>query len=328
MDTITDILSSFFVSAEPKRKKKGTMNNIKEKAPSIKEKAPSIKEKTPSIKVKEASSEKESSSSSSSEEGKWVSDAKSDTFSHSDDAYSIAAPKSALSDEKESIAHDSDNTSVYTQTDVDETVEPMFQPKRYRMSGSDITSKHIVIHNNGSIENAQLLSDILQSLSLIKNVKGVYNKTVQILTSNENRGLFKELWLSNPHMYFDNFVVKDAIQEWKGHGKHIYIIDCDTASTKELDKLFEAEDELQLILLGTDLGMCVDMYTKVKGNKLFIHKLDKLKSLQKTFYNKGLKQICKGHMDGIDFAKFFEVINQKHFAVRYLIVKNGELRYC
>jgi hypothetical protein len=67
----------------------------------------------------------------------------------------------------------------------------------------------------------------------------------------------------------------------------------------------------------------IDVYKLLGDNTLVINSKDRLKILQKRFYSK----IVKFLVDDSNTHDFFDVINDDNLDVKYLMIKNNELRY-
>jgi hypothetical protein len=141
--------------------------------------------------------------------------------------------------------------------------------------------------------------------------------------------MFKKMLLDNPYLYFTNFYVKQKIQknahsieELKEERKTIYIIDTEILSDIENLKHF-INPKIHLILLTNDNNKIIDFYNLLGDKRILIHKQNKLKSMQRRFFKSVIKQINKD----INFEDFYNEINNENIDVKYIILKENELRY-
>jgi hypothetical protein len=203
--------------------------------------------------------------------------------------------------------------------------------KRYVLKASEFYKKNIVLLNNEDAENFTQLSDILHKLSLMKRVNEIYDNSIHVVTTPENKHEYKKMLLENPYLYFTNFDVKytlepSKVQELcKNVKRTIYIFD--------YDSFLEVEDYEQFIEKNVHIFILASKYPKyirdvcdVLGpNTLLLHNKDKLKSMQKVFF----KHVVQRMADAIDytFDEFYQATNNENFDGRCFILKGGELRY-
>jgi len=295
MDTVTDILSSFFINAP----NVNVGGSARRKLPSKKViKSPDPRHRIPTF--TESSEEK--------------------------------------NDEKDDNETIDGGHMTRSELKLQETIEPTFQPKRYGLRAIDIYKKNIVISNLDMDDSINIVGDILNSLSLMHNVKTTYTTVVTVVTSPEHKRTYKKMILDNPHMHFINFDVKHQFSKTKiqelveSQQRNIVMMD-DITNLNTFQKLLHAQQgkraaNVQVIMIANDASSSLEAFKKLTGNVagLLLHKLDKLKSLQKAFFKNVLQPLCN-ELGKTDFHTFFDIINQKHFGVRYLIVKNNEFRY-
>ncbi len=330
MDKFSDILSTFFVSEPAKKQSTKPSHSHSKFQQSVNDGArnavntfSSSSESKETVESKQSIESKQSVKSNQSVESKESVKSK-----HSDESN-----QSVESSDLEEFKDDTSTESLAnSDTSVSETVEPTFQPKKYTMRAIDIYKKNTLIFNNSTSENIKILSDILHSLSLMTGVSDIYNNSIYILSANDNRPLYKEMLLDNPYLHFTDLFVKSALSRGKlediaeSPKRTILIVDRDAVQD---DKYLTVGDNsnVHLIILTTSIDQVPFLYGKLGANKLAIHVKDKLKSLQQVFYKKVLVKLCSGLSD-VPFQTFFDVINQQNFGVRYLMVKNSEMRYC
>jgi hypothetical protein len=67
----------------------------------------------------------------------------------------------------------------------------------------------------------------------------------------------------------------------------------------------------------------MDYYNKIGNKRLLIHKQNKLKSLQKRFFKYVISNIDKK----MPFDDYYNRINDENMDLKYIILKEDELRY-
>jgi hypothetical protein len=315
MDTITDILSTFFVSSKPKRNKR--LHN-EEKSHS----------KNEQVSKKEKSSPENDNDNDNSEKEKCSSEKE-----------KCSSEKEKCSSEKEKCSEqcESESYSTFTseelQTFTDKT-DPMKieKVKRYIIKSTGMCRKNIAIINTDVDDNFKVLSDVLHSFSIMNNVQDVYYNTINIITS-ENKRKCKKMFLDNPYMYFTDFSVSHSIPSTKiksiieNEKKVIVIIDMDNLRDNFEKYIDLVQSNAQVILLSSSYSEeIVDAYKKLGENRIILHKKQKLKLLQKNFFNKLLKRVCET-VETMTFETYYEIMNEENFGIKYVIVLKSELRY-
>ena len=103
----------------------------------------------------------------------------------------------------------------------------------------------------------ELLSDLLHNLSLMTNVNKIYNNSINILTSNDNKKYFKKMLLDNPYLYFTDFNIKTGLSKLqekeltKNDSRNIYIIDLDNVEKiKESASFLEGIATMRQVSFG------------------------------------------------------------------------------
>jgi hypothetical protein len=197
--------------------------------------------------------------------------------------------------------------------------------KKFILRGVDLRKKNIFITNKDIDDNVVVLSEVIDSLSLIKGIDDLYTKRVYVITSSENRQAFKKMMLDNPYMYFTDFIVKSSIPSKKieeiCEDKRKTIIVVDANVDTDVSKLFR--ESIQLFVVGSNNNV-VETYKASEESKLVLFKKEKTKPLQKIFFNTFVRNVC--NVD-IGFQEFYDYFNKKIFGVKYIIIKDGELRY-
>ena len=67
----------------------------------------------------------------------------------------------------------------------------------------------------------------------------------------------------------------------------------------------------------------INFYNKLGDKRILIHKRDKLKSIQKRFFKCVIKHINQD----MTFEDFYNEINDENIDVKYIVLKENELRY-
>lgn len=295
---LSDILSTFFVS---KAKRGGS-------------------EKQVSSVCTQTETETKASSAGLAEEVEEIPDEK---------ASSSSSSSSSGSSSTESIACSSTVKERNTATQVEEETfsdgGEGFVVKKLVLKGVDMSKRNILIANTEMAEGVTVLSEVIDSLSLIRGVDELYNGSIYVITSGENRPIFKQMLLDNPYMYFTDFTVKGSIAKKKieemstSPKKTLVVVDVNVKM--DLEKLMQPN--IQLFVMGTS-SEAVEFYKKLGDNKMVLYKKEKLKSLQKRFFNLFVKEICGL---GVKFEDYYEYLNKSVFGVKYIIIKGRELRY-
>jgi len=185
---------------------------------------------------------------------------------------------------------------------------------------------------NKDFENSILiLSEILHKLSIMKHVDEIFDSNVYITSTDEHKSSYKQILLNNPHLYFTDIHVKNKLDKVKvkdlNELRSIHIIDNELLSTidaKEFEYLIN-NDVLLIIIAKDDDKNAVTTYDLLTSNKILIHKLYGLKTIQKNFYKIFIKYICKEQVS--TFENYYKMINDENLDIKYLILKNDELRY-
>ena len=185
---------------------------------------------------------------------------------------------------------------------------------------------------NKDFENSILiLSEILHKLSIMKHVDEIFDSNVYITSTDEHKSSYKQILLNNPHLYFTDFHVKNKLDKVKVKGlnesRSIHIIDNEllpSIDAKEFEYLIN-NDVLLIIIAKDDDKNAITTYDLLTSNKILIHKLYGLKTIQKNFYKIFIKYICKEQVS--NFENYYKMINDENLDIKYLILKNDELRY-
>lgn len=242
-----------------------------------------------------------------------------DTFTESESDY--------VNEKKENVNESVNNKSEPESEYID------FNPKKFIMNYSNLTKGNIYIMNRDFDDNIFILTDILKTLSLMKNIENVYNDKSYIITDKINQVYYKKIILENPDIHFTNYfsLPKSKIEELsENKKKSIVVIDTDTISEKDYLKLVGSLNSLkvniQFIFITTNIKLNNDLQKIIK-TPMIIHCHDSKKSLQKEFFNTIVKPNIK-QFEKTDFENYYNFVNQEVFGIRYIFLHNNEFKYC
>ena len=307
MDTITDMLSTFFVARNRRRRHSDGKSNQQTQTtpPVVDNENPSTPEPTVEQRVKERSKDSENTNTTS--ETTEPQSESSMTFSETDSS-----------------------NSQHEQNSKEPEPSQNLLLKKYILRAIDMYKKNIMIVNNDQSENMAMLSDLLHTFSLMNRVDEIYKNTIYVVSSAETRNFYKTMLFENPYLYFTDFKIKQGlsklkIKELQNSDDKRTIVIVQQSDDKDLDEYLELlKGNVQLIVLGKISKPMLDLYKQLGDNKLLMHKKEKLKSLQKLFFDKVVRLICQTQCD---FHDYFQQVNADTFGIRYIVIKNDELRY-
>jgi len=220
--------------------------------------------------------------------------------------------------------------SIYSDLSSDNTSEDILL-RKYILKPSDFHKKNIMIINKDFESSIIVLSEILYKLSIMKNIDKIFSSNVYITSTDEHKSIYKQILLNNPHLYFTDLNVKNKLDKSKlkylDELRTIHIIDNELLSTidaKEFEYLLN-NDVLLIIMAKDDDKNAITTYDLLTSNKILIHKLYGSKTIQKNFYKIFIKYICKEQVS--TFENYYKMINNENLDIKYLILKNDELRY-
>jgi hypothetical protein len=322
MENLTDLLTNIFVSHKPKNKQ-------------------------PEFIPEESTSESDAQTSSSSSSSSRSSSSSDKTSKHSSHIYSSKHSQNSKDDNYDNDDNDDSSESSYDtsslsstnsgssnaikKTKVPESVRegrevPKQSIKKLVLKASEFYKKNMLIINNDNYKNIDILNDILFKMSKLNDVENIYDNSLHIFTFNENKKNFRDMLLENPYLYFNNLIIKNTLTlpELESDKRYIFIIDYSIKfDVEKLQKLIN-KDNVHIIIYNDDYSSnMVDVYKLLGDNALIINSKDRLKILQKRFYSKIVKHL----VNNANINNFFDVINDDNLDVKYLMIKNNELRY-
>jgi hypothetical protein len=231
---------------------------------------------------------------------------------------------------EESVREESIKGSIYSKLSSD-TSDEIMELKKYILKPSDFYKRNMMIINKDFENSILILSEILHKLSIMKHVDEIFDSNVYITSTDEHKSSYKQILLNNPHLYFTDIHVKNKLDKVKvkdlNELRSIHIIDNELLSTidaKEFEYLIN-NDVLLIIIAKDDDKNAVTTYDLLTSNKILIHKLYGLKTIQKNFYKIFIKYVCKEQVS--TFENYYKMINDENLDIKYLILKNDELRY-
>ena len=380
MDQLSDILSSFFVNPNNKKKssrekkksrteiatqtefdtfneasvieekevtvKEETQATVKEetqatvleetKATVLEENQATVKEETQAT-VKEASVKEETQASVLEETKATVKEATVKEASVLEASVKEATVKEAtvLEENQASENEASEKRSTvkpYSDLSSDTTSEEEIpELKKYILKPSDFYKKNMMIINKDFESSILILSEILRKLSIMKCVDTIFDSNVYITSTDEHKSIYKQILLNNPHLYFTDIHVKNKLDKIHfktlNESRTIHIIDNELLSSIEPnDFQYLLDDNVLLIIISKDDDKnAVTTYDLLTSNKILIHRLGGSKMMQKNFYKIFIKYVCKEQVS--NFENYYKMINDENLDIKYLILKNDELRY-
>jgi hypothetical protein len=315
MENLTDLLTNIFVSHKPKNKQP---EFIPEESTS--ESDAQTSSSSSSSSRSSSSSDKTSKHSSHIYSSKHSQNSKDDNYDN-DDSSESSYDTSSLS------STNSGSSNAIKKTKVPESVKvPKQSIKKLVLKASEFYKKNMLIINNDNCKNIDILNDILFKMSKLNNVENIYDNSLHIFTFNENKKNFRDMLLENPYLYFNNLIIKNTLTlpELESDKRYIFIIDYSIKfDVEKLQKLIN-KDNVHIIIYNDDYSSnMVDVYKLLGDNALIINSKDRLKILQKRFYSKIVKHL----VNNANINNFFDVINDDNLDVKYLMIKNNELRY-
>jgi hypothetical protein len=94
-------------------------------------------------------------------------------------------------------------------------------------------------------------------------------------------------------------------------------------SNVEMDMKKLMNKSIHLFVLGCN-SRAVEIYKETQESKMVLYKKEKTKSLEKIFFNTFVKNVCNIK---VNFQEYYNYFNKKRFGVKYIIIKEDELRY-
>ena len=340
MDTLTDILSNFFVSSSKKNKsnkkedpsnKENDNTETEHNNQKIKDTQEHIKEDTQEH-IKEHTQEHIKKDKQEHTQEHTQEDIKEDTQEHIKEHTQKDTQEEDTQEKDESILSSLSSSNSLSSLTSSKSLNKDLSIKKYILRPSDFYKSNILIVNDEIKTSINILSDLLYKLGLMKDVDTIYDNNIHVITSVENKKFFTKMLLDNPYLFFTNFDVKkqlsrDKIKNLDNLEKRtIFIIDNKTLNKplrhKDLHSLISKNVHV-IVISGEDYNL--DKTFNVLGNnKFLIHKLNKSKNMQKHFYKTTIQKL---NLNNTSFETYYNIINNENIDIKYIILKNNEIRY-
>lgn len=365
MDTITEILSTFFVdpahkqkhyrprarrevqvqtdhtTVEPVHVQTDHTTNAPEQeakpepvpsvqsAPSVPS-APSVQESRESSTTStsndsaSASTSAEQSNSSSTSSRRASTTAKNSTESTSE----AESSKQTTSDSPSAKSTTTDSRTVErARSPSPEPVETKVRMKRYVMKSSEVWKRNFVVVSSDASENMNVvLGRIIHSVNMMTNVVDVYDNSINVLTTRENKKWYSKMLLDNPYLYFSNFNVTSNLSSRYPFGnpgeyakRKLVIVDFDYVN--DVDRLADfVHPNVQLIVTcSTYKSTVVDIVTAVEG-AIVIHRPERHMLLEHKFFKAVL-----GPLTGLGWDEYKRTFPS--FSDYLVVIKDGGVRF-
>jgi hypothetical protein len=288
MDTLTDILSTFFVSKREHREHREQREQIEHREHREQ------REHSPKKKEQETDT---------------------DTFSSTEGISEEQTDTNTI----ETSTNETDTTDL----DIEQTSITFCDIK-----ADELYRKKVIVFNRNIKDRVQILCDVLVSLSSLDNVKTLYNKKMYIHTSKSNKTHFTKMILENPEIYFEiEFVWSNETQHntaQTNEKKTIYAIDTCGLPNCVIEHTVNENKFIQSIVLTSDTFIISNMMNDIRNNRaILIHKNEKTE----TSYNRFWKEVVLKVMGGdTTYEEYIKTI-KRTFALRYFIIVDRRVQY-
>ena len=335
MDKLTDILTTFFVNSNSNTKHKSKVKSSESSSSESSESSSSESSESSSSESSESSSSESSESSTKKPEEKQ-SGIYSDLSSLNENTVQI--PKEQNEKMLEEIPQEipqetsqeiQEETSQEIPEEIPQEIQEEIGLKKYILKPSQFYKKNISIVTDGIEGGIEILSDLLYKLSLIRDVDKIYDNTIHIVSDIDNKKLYKQMLLDNPYLYFTNFDVKHVltkrnIVESISDKRSIYIFDNIMVNKyKDLVNSIIDKNVHILVLSNHEDKTGFDTHSCLGGEKILLYKPNKLKMIHKKFYRYYVKPLSLF----ADFDTYYITVNDENLDLKYIIIKDDELKY-
>uniref|UniRef100_A0A6C0DZK4 Uncharacterized protein n=1 Tax=viral metagenome TaxID=1070528 RepID=A0A6C0DZK4_9ZZZZ len=200
--------------------------------------------------------------------------------------------------------------------------------KKYVLKASEIYKRDIFLNNKELKDSIYILSDILHSLSLMKNVADIYTNKVYILSTQEHKKMYKKMLLDNPYLFFSNFVVQSRFHSSDAStfdSELRKLLICDIKMFEKVNVALSSIPNLHIIVVSCDYDTYAkDIYNTLNKKTLLIHKKEHLKNQEKSFYKHVLTGVANIQYT---FDRYYDMVNDEDIGLRNIIIRERELRY-
>jgi hypothetical protein len=358
MDTITDMLSVFFVSNNarpkpidtPKDTPKDVPKDLPKDVPkdvpteTLHNEIDTPKDVPKDVPTKTLHNEIDTSSggvdtvdtsSGDSEDTDDTSDSVEDTVESEDTDDTSSGESEDTDDTSDSVEDtvESEDTDDTSSGGVESTSEKPTRVdfKKCVIRASDMCRRHIILVNKELSESISVLSDIIHSFNLLRDVDTTFSSKLNIV-SESNRKSYKKMLLENPYLYFDNFNVqkqlsKQSLEEMKGADKKSICIFDEQSFLKLSPPWAQDAHNVLIIVVCTEYSMVRKIYNQLGSRVIVMHKRDKLKAMEKQFYTKIVKPLCESSFKDVQFEEYYSMITDEKYSLRNIIIKEDCLRF-
>jgi hypothetical protein len=196
-----------------------------------------------------------------------------------------------------------------------ELEEDSFSQKGSGKFNYELNERNILVINKEISDNINVLSLLLHKLNPKE-----FENTLSVMCYSEDKTFYKKMLIENPDINFVNLHFVSKIK--KSKLKQIVVVDFDYIDDiNEVTEFFD--DNIYLIVTSTNYssytGELMNVMRKYKST-LLLNKKDSLKLLQKRLFK---KVISSNLDDSIDMNDYIEYIKNGEF----IVIKSGELNY-
>lgn len=348
MDTVTDLLSTFFVSKNELVRHKTTQKADNKRSDSNQKSESKVKESKVDKETQVDKEAQEKVEEMPQKEPLQKLPAKrsslemliDDLVGESDSSYSSDVEDSSSASESTGSLQSTDTTvgraqrseSAVGRAHRSESAatpnETVIKLKKFILKAVEFAKRNMVIIGEDIDDSIGLLSDILHKLSLMKDVEKQYSKSVHVVTG-ENKKSFKKMILENPYLYFVDFDVKAKLKrETKKSIQREF-----EEKQKKAITIFDGVSNASVVGGAQTIILCKpnEDLGEIKEDKgvgewekaLVIFKPGRYKMAHKQFF----KNYVRSTGEFRDFDEYYKVVSNEDVDIRYLVVKNNQLRY-
>ena len=181
--------------------------------------------------------------------------------------------------------------------------------------------------------NITFLSKVLYNINKIDNVDKIYTSNVRYIINTDDKKEYKKILLEYPYLYFNKFNFNKTIKidEENDNLKMLFVIDYDYIKNNDtlynkINKLVEKNnDQIQFIFMTNEFdNIGINDETDWKNTILF-HDIDNLKSIQKLFYKKIVKNSNITTPEINDWDEYKKILTDND--VKCVVITNKTLKF-
>jgi hypothetical protein len=205
--------------------------------------------------------------------------------------------------------------------------------KRFKINTKNLIKKKTIYIVNKNLEtNISFLSKVLYNINKIDNIDNIYSNNVRFIINTDDKKEYKKILLEYPYLFFNTFNFNKSSKSMIDDKlKMIYVIDYDfvkqdDALNHKISKIIERDnDKIQFIFMTTDFNNTgINDETNWKETILF-HDLDNLKSIQKLFYRKIVKNCDITTPEINDWDEYKQILSDND--VKCVVITENQLRF-